>query len=129
MSCTDLSVLDKWPSNAECFGKAATNGPCSICSAACGTTVPPPVVLGIRVWQKKATWQMFCEQRKGSETYETGGSAGYRTKTPHQLHHSSFPRVLRSMLCRKQTGHLPGCRSSRLSPPNAWLLSERFVFP
>lgn len=34
-------------SNAECFGKTETNVPCSIYSTACGTTVPPPAVLGM----------------------------------------------------------------------------------
>lgn len=125
MSCVHLSVLGKRPCNAQCFGKQSTNGPCSIGSAACGTTVPPPVVLGIRVWQKKATRQILHEQRKRTETCKGGGSAGYRTKLPHQLRDSSCPHVLSSMVCRNQTGHLLGC----CSPPNAWLLSECFVFP
>lgn len=89
----------------------ATNGPCSICSTASGSTVAPLAVLRISLAEASYVWP-----KKRSETYETGGTAGYKTKIPpHQLHHSCFLHVLRSMLCRKQTGHLPGWCSS-LSP-------------
>lgn len=77
----------------------------------CGTTVAPLAVLRITLAEESYVWT-----KKRSETYETGRTAGYRTKIPpHLLHHSCFLRILRSTLCRKQTGHLPGWCSS-LSP-------------